>query len=638
MTRHIMLEDKEAKCLAYGFEAVARGALEAGVRVVAGFPGNPTNRVIEAFGLLGKRDNLYVEWSTGEKVAFEVAWGASLCGQRALCSVNMLGTNCLVDALRHAMHHCSRGGLVLLSGDDIGGNTSALEVDTRLIGDSADMPILEPADGQEALDMARFSFTLSEQVELPVMLRGVGKVMMSRTGINTGAIEHLNRESHFHDPEEDLPFEPGVNFQVISHRLIHNRLEKAGRILEGKPYDRVELTKGARVGVLGCGVGYHLAQEALSDMGLLDQVSFMKLGVVNPLNKQLISEFLQSVEVVICVEEGEAFIEQRVLAMAGQHGFKTKLLGRLDGALPIGGEIFLPELVKGMEKTFAAIGIKGSSQGLYEPVTPPQAERILTLCAGCPHLGSFHALREAVKRTSHAHYVGIGDVGCAFIGILPPSLTLHTAINMGGAISMATGVAASGVTDPVIAVVGDGGLLHSGISALVNAVHNESPIVIMVLDNSVLGNTGFQPTAAADMNAVGLPAPGVDIMELCRGAGVPFLEEVNPLNLEETTRAMERALAGPKPAVVVAREPCTLLRLKIEKSLKQAEKTAQIDPSLCTNCGRCMELFCPAIIWEGEHTPVNSIKPQIEQDICSACGLCLQLCAPNAITVIGVKL
>jgi indolepyruvate ferredoxin oxidoreductase alpha subunit len=209
---------------------------------------------------------------------------------------------------------------------------------------------------------------------------------------------------------------------------------------------------------------------------------------------------------------------------------------------------------------------------------------------------------------------------------------------MGGAISMATGVAASGVTDPVIAVVGDGGLLHSGISALVNAVHNESPIVVMVLDNSVLGNTGFQPTAAGDMNAVGQRAPVVDIVELCRGTGVPFLEEVNPLNLEETTRAMIRALSGPKPAVVVAREPCTLLRLKIEKSKNLEEKTAEINISLCTNCGKCMELFCPAIIWEGEHTPKNPIKPHITQDICSACGLCLQLCAPNAIALKGVEI
>jgi indolepyruvate ferredoxin oxidoreductase alpha subunit len=380
VTKHIMLENKKTKCLAYGFEAVARGALEAGVRVVAGFPGNPTNRVIEAFGLLGKRDDLYVEWSTGEKVAFEVAWGASLCGQRAMCSVNMLGTNCLVDALQHAMHHCSRGGLVLLSGDDIGGNTSALEVDTRLIGDSADMPILEPADGQEALEMARFSFYLSEQVELPVMLRGVGKVMMSRTGVETGDIELIERESHFHDPEEDLPFEPGVNFQVVSHRLIHNRLEKAGQILEGKLYDRMELIKDARVGILGCGVGYHLAQEALSDLGLTEQASFLKLGVVNPLNTHMITEFLQSHEVVLCVEEGEAFVEQRVLAIVGQNGIKTKILGRLDRTLPTGGEIFLPDLVKGIERTFKAIGKDTPSHGMYAGNTTSGGTHADTVC------------------------------------------------------------------------------------------------------------------------------------------------------------------------------------------------------------------------------------------------------------------
>ena len=625
MAKHIMLEKKKGvKSLAYGFEAVARGALEAGVRVVTGFPGNPTNRVIEAFQFLGKRDDLYVEWSTGEKVAFEVAWGASMCGQRAMCSVNMLGTDCLVDALRHAMHHCAGGGLVLLSGDDVGGNTSALEVDTRLIGHMSDMPVLEPADGQEAHDMGRYAFSLSEEVGLPVMLRGVGKVMMSRTGVEVGEIERMERASHFHDPEEDLPFVPGVNFQVISHRLVHEKLAKAGENLAEKDFDRMLPVKGAKVGIIGCGVGYHLAREALSDMGLSDQVSMLKLGVINPLNQSLIAEFLEPLDVVLCMEEGEAFIEERIQAIAKRTGKNARILGKLDGTLISCGELFLPDVVKGIEKTFAAAGLQASSQGLYEPAIPPQAERVLTLCAGCPHIGSFYALREAAKKASQGHYVGVGDVGCAFMGILPPIFTLHTAINMGGAISMATGVAASGVKEPVIAVVGDGGLLHSGISALINAVHNESPIVVMVLDNSVLGNTGLQPTAASEVSVVNEAAPQVDAAELCRGAGVPFLEEVNPLNIEETTGALVRAMAGPKPAVVVAKEPCTLLRLRVEREQKVPEKTGG---NQCFGLHRVRKVHGP--VMPGNRMGGRTLPAEPQQTCCDAGYLlCLWIVPP----------
>lgn len=633
MNQNIMQENKVGTgVLAYGYEAVARGALEADVRVVAGFPGTPSSGALQALASVSQENNFHVEWSTNEKVAMEVTWGAAMNGQRALCTVNHLGANVIVDALRFAVNYGVRGGLVLFVGDDIGANTSAIEADTRFTGSAADMPILEPSTRQEALEMARYAFKLSEELGTPVMLRSVNQVMMSRGLVTVGEIERDERPSEFvTSPRRFSLMKPGVIGAVAVHRFLHLNLLEAQKILLNQEYDQFYQQEQASVGLIGCGVCYSLAKEALDRMGLSDQVSLLKLGVLNPLNQELITNFINSVDTVLVLEEGEAYVEQNVQAIAGRLGISKQILGRLTKTIPIGGELLIPDIIRGIENAFTVSG-----QSIPNPIEIPIAlspleERTMTLCAGCPHMGTFYGLRKAVEEVSGGKYVAVSDAGCAFMGILSPARTLDSATNMGGAIGLASGAALSGSEVPVIAVVGDGGMLHGGLPALINAVYNKAPIVVLLLDNHTLANTGLQPTANSGQNATGKKAPSVDLAGICREAGVPFITTVNPLHADKTKKAITQALQAPKPAVVVLEEPCMLLRLKEEKAENLAPKKVEVVPELCTSCGDCMKLFCPAIYWEGPHSPENNTLPVILTDICTGCDLCVEVCTYDAI-------
>jgi indolepyruvate ferredoxin oxidoreductase, alpha subunit len=624
--------------LAYGNEAVGRGALEAGVRLVTGYPGNPSSGALRAFENVPDNTNVHVQYASNEKVAMEVAWGAAMCGQRVLCSVNQLGTHVLVDALCYSVSSGIRGGLVLFTADDIGANTSAIEADSRLIGAKADIPIIEPADVQEAKDMARFAFELSEELTVPVMLRGVNQVMLAKEMINLDTHEPVNRTSQFASPTRDLPDAPGLRPQIRAHRFLHLNFKKATEILGKMEYDRMELQTGAKVGIIGCGVGYNLAKEALDQLGLTKQVSLLKLGVLNPLNEDLISRFLKSVDLALVLEEGEPFVELRIQALKGKYELSGQVLGRFSGAVEYGGELLIPAISLAIESAFREAGVTTEAELPYSPISPPLPSRMASLCAGCSHLGAFYAMKKAVDTVTDGRYIGIADAGCSWIGTLPYKKIFNISTDMGGAIGIASGAALVECDEPVIVVVGDGGFLHGGFSGLVNAIKNEAPIVVLVLDNRTLANTGLQPTGTSVRNAIGNKSPSVDIAEVCRGMGISFVETANPMKPVEMTDVISRALQAPKPAVVVAQAPCEIDRLRDERAAGILPKVARIIPEVCTACDDCIELGCPAISWEAPRDTNNTTAPIILTDICSGCELCMEVCNPKAIVMEDVKL
>jgi indolepyruvate ferredoxin oxidoreductase alpha subunit len=632
MSSVIELSSVGSRVLAYGYEAVARGALEADVRLVAGFPGNPASGTLRTLSSSLRERAIHVEYATNEKVAMEVAWGAAMSGQRALCCVNMLGTHVLVDALRWSANIGVRGGLVLLCGDDIGANTSGIESDSRLVGSMADIPVLEPADVQEAKDMAQYAFELSETMSVPVMLRSVNQLMMARSLITIGAQEHHDRTCQFGTPERDLPTGPGLRRQVLSHRYLHSNLQKTRNALAQRDFDHLERRDGAAVGIIGCGVCYSLAKEALGLLGLSERVSLLKLGVINPLNKELVGRFLQSVAVAIVMEEGEAFVEAGVQALVGEKGYSTKILGRLSETIPFAGELFMPVVESAITHAMDVVGEPLQPHAPSPPLLPPQPGRTPTLCAGCPHIGTFYALRKAIDKIG-GRYLAVADAGCAWMGTLPPAKTFALSTNMGGAIGLASGAALMDPDVHVIAVVGDGALLHGGLMGLVNAYYNQAPVVALVLDNRTLANTGLQPTANSGRDAAGNEAPRVDVAGLCGQVGLPFVEAVNPLHPAETTEAIYRALKGPKPAVVVAVERCTLIRMRDEELQGVIPRKAKLIADNCNACGECMELRCPAICWEGSRDPKGGTRPIILLDTCVGCDLCVRVCTRGAIVI-----
>ena len=629
----IMKESKPGVgVLAYGYEAVARGALEADVKVVSGYPGTPSSGALAALASVADEAGIHVEWSTNERVAMETAWGAASNGMRALCTVNHLGTNVIVDALKYTANYGVRGGLVLFAGDDVGANTSAIESDSRVLAESADIPVLSPSSAEEARMMARYAFTLSEELGCPVLLRSVCQLMMQRSIVPVGTIEKAENEPEFApNPRRVVMFEPGTMAAVTIHRFLHENLPKAVQLLSEQGFDHVEPHDRAKLGIVCCGALYPVLKEALSRCGA--SVSILKVGAIHPLNEELIVDFAKKKEALLVLEEGEAFVELRVQALLGRRNIAVPVHGRLSGDIPFGGELFVKDCEAIVRKLTGMAAADIDNSGMLDYL----AERNLTLCAGCSHIGVFYAIRKALDAYNDGEYVAVSDAGCAFMGILTPAKSITSATNMGGAISFASGVAHSGSKVPVFALCGDGGFLHGGISGLANAVFNRANIVIMLLDNSTLGNTGLQPTGCTGSNVVGQEVPRVDLEGICRSMGVPSIQKIQPLHTQETIDAIQAALAAPKPAVIIAEEPCVLNRLRAEKAQKKPRRTAVVNTETCTRCGRCMELYCSGISWPGYRQDGCETQPIVSKELCSACGLCVDVCDAGAISIMEVE-
>lgn len=613
-----------AGVLAYGYEAVARGALEADVKVVAGFPGTPSSGCLEALALVAKEEHIHLEWATNERVALEVAWGAAMGGQRSLCTMNHLGMNVVMDCLKYCNNYGVTGGMVVFVGDDVGANTSAIESDSRVLASAADVPVLTPSTALEAREMTRYAFELSEELGCPVVVRSVCQLMMAQTVVPVGKRETVVHKCDFApNPRRVVMFEPGTMSAVTIHRFIHQNLERCRAILAKRDYDRIDEGEGD-IGLICCGVSYSLTKAAMLRAGISAPV--LKLGCVNPVNEELVVSFARRVGALMVIEEGEAFIEERVTALLERHGIQRKVYGRIHQDIPYGGELFVGDIERFLRKI-----LRGED---YDPAgesaQPFLAERNLTLCGGCGHMGVFYAIRKALDAYNGGRYLAFADAGCSFMGILTPAKSITSATNMGGCISFASGVADAGSEVPVIALCGDGGFLHGGVSALVNAVFNQTNLLVILLDNGTLGNTGLQPTGCTGSNAVGDTVPKVDLEALCRSVGVSHVDSVDPLKLSDTMAAIKRALDVPGPAVIVARQPCVVSRLKAEKKAGLPKKAAVVDTGKCRRCGACGDLFCSAIIRSrSEHTV---IRP----DLCSACGMCVDICENGAISIAEV--
>lgn len=623
----ILKEKTPGTCvLAYGYEAVARGALEADVKVVSGFPGTPSSGCTQALAAVAKDENIHVEWATNERVALEVAWGAAMDGQRALCTMNHLGMNVVMDSLKYCNNYGVTGGMVIFVGDDVGANTSAIESDSRVLASAADVPVLCPSTPDEARQMTTYAFELSEMLGCPVVVRSVCQLMMAQSAVPIGERKHIPRESGFKpNPRRVVMFEPGTMSAVTIHRFIHRNLEKCQTLLAEKHFDYVDMADGD-IGLICCGVTYSLTKAALRRMGA--NAPILKLSCINPINEELIASFAEKHKALLVLEEGEAFIEERVSALLQRRGMSQKVLGRINNEIPYGGELFVGDLERVLRKTL----LDENYDPAGEAMKPYLSERNLTLCAGCGHMGVFYAIRKAMADYNGGQYTAFADAGCSFMGILTPAKSINSATNMGGCISFASGVAyTSDPKVPTIALCGDGGFLHGGISGLANAVFNKANLVVILLDNAALCNTGVQPTGCTGTNAIGASVPKVDLENLCRSLGAPYVDTVDPLKLEDTKEAILKALDAPKPAVIVARQPCVITRLKEEKKAGLAPKTAIVDPAKCQQCGDCGDLYCAAIIRSSQD------KTTIRQDLCSACGMCVETCTNGAISVVEVS-
>lgn len=572
------------KVLMLGNEAIARGAYEAGVGLSAAYPGTPSTEISEA--LVSYKDSVYVEWSTNEKVAVEVAFGSSLMGIRSMAAMKHVGLNVALDPVFTISYTGVNGGLVLVVADDPGVGSSQNEQDTRMLALAGKLPVLEPSDSQEAKDFMKEAFRLSEKYDRPIILRTTTRLAHSQTLVELGEVEE----------KVCRPYEKNVQKYVMTPgnaKSRHGEIEKKNQELAEDandfPINRIEYREKS-IGVITSGIAYQYTREALPN------TSILKLGMVNPLPEEMIRSFAKEVESLYIIEELEPVIEQQVKAW-GISAFGKDIF-------PVEGE-YSAALIR--EK------ILGKRKGEAERNLPPRPP---VLCPGCPHRSVYHVLKKLKLR-------GVGDIGCYTLGVAPPLGVLETTVCMGASISNLHGmtkVLSKEESKRWVAVIGDSTFLHTGIHGLLNMVYNHGNGTIFILDNGTTGMTGHQDHAATGLTLQGEETKKVDLISLCKAIGVEAAEEVNALDVRGLEEVAKKAIEREGISVIVAKSPCVLLE-------KGKSPKYRIEEEACRACGSCRSVGCPAI------SKMENQKAFVEESLCAGCGLCYQLCPFGAISL-----
>jgi len=611
-----------------GNEAIARGAIEAGVQVAAAYPGTPSSEILETLAGVAKELDMYVEWSTNEKVAFEVALAASICGVRAMACMKHVGVNVAHDPLMTASYIGAKGGLVLLSADDPWAWSSQNEQDTRYIALQGYIPILEPSSVQEAKDMMADAFELSEEFKHLFMVRSVTRIGHARSDIVLGEISRERRKGSFEKDPSWLVYTPAVARR--NKPLMIGRFEEIKKRVNILSYNQLKLADGAKLGIIACGLSYSYTIEAVKWLGIEDKVSILKIGTPHPLPEELVVKLLNSVGEILVVEELDPFVELHVKALAGEANIPVKIHGK--DLVPVIGELSTRKVTEAIARLtdskppadFAELDKLEQETAPLLPWRPP------ALCPGCSHRASLYAIKTASKRVARDYGKDVepiypGDIGCYCLGVNPPLEAVDTTICMGGSFGIANGLAHV-VEAPIIAHLGDSTFFHAGIPPLIDAVYNKANITMVILDNSATAMTGFQPHPGTGYTATGDETIQLKIEDIARACGVKFVEVIDPFDLKKATATIEKAIRFDGPAVIVSRRLCAMIEQREKRKRKEKVIPYYIDQDKCNiKCDACIELLgCPAIIKQDGKTIIDSL-------LCTGCGICAQICPYKAI-------
>jgi len=610
-----------------GNEALAHGALRAGVRVVTGYPGTPSTRALASLLAMALPDR-YVEWSTNEKVAFEIATGAAWAGHRALCTMKMSGLNVAYDSLISVAYSGINGGLVIYVADDPGVSAGMAEQDSRGFAQMADLPMLEPVSPQDAYTLMPVAFELSERTGTPVFIRLVTAIANSRT-----VVEVEEPQS----PAERVPIlardinrytKAGAAICMAQHSDLIARLDKAGQIITEMKLNQLTLSeKPGGLGIIASGVTAAYLEEGfelVSPLGFDPAgVSLLKVAATHPFPSEA-GALLEHCSTLLVLEELEPYIEKGVVLEAFHRGLHPTLIGKLDGTFSRVGEYTVRQVVTGISKAAGLELPAGLLDGLAAETLA--AQRPITVCAGCPHRGTFLAINKALKklRFRKDEVMVTGDIGCTILGMNPPFQTVWTEISMGASVALAQGYAVSGLKTPVIATMGDSTFFHAGLPGLINAIQHQTPLTFIIMDNGWTAMTGMQVnagTAGCFQKGESLP---VDIARIIPALGVEQFFEMDPFDLEASTRTLVQALSLPGVKVVLARRECAIQTVRRNERLG----TAVVDMALCVLCKLCItQTGCPALSIVGKDLVVDAA-------LCNGCNLCVETCNLDAINVV----
>lgn len=611
---HKLLTDNPGqKMLMLGNEAIARGAIEAGVAFTASYPGTPSSEISLNFFQMSKKSDLYFEYSINEKVSVEVTAAAANCGVRSMCVMKHVGMNVAADAFMTLAYIGVKGGMVILTADDPFMFSSQNEQDNRYYGKFAGLPVLEPSSVAEAKEMTRRAFDLSEALGEPVILRTTTRINHSTGVVELGEIKARKTKGEFiKDPMRCVTV-PAVS-RGLHVKLLAN-LAKAEEIACTSPMNKVD--GEGPLGVIVNGVSYNYVKDGLKDLGAADKVKILRLGFSNPLPKALVLDFIKGCEKVLVVEEGEPFMEEAVKAVAQENGLTLPIRGKGEHLFSRLYE-FDPKMVRNVLASYFALA-PVACEAVDLAGIPEIPNRPPNLCAGCSHRATFYAVKKA---TEGLDVMFPSDIGCYTLGFMPPLSTGDFVICMGGSTSTSAGF--STVTDKkVISFIGDSTFFHSGMNGLMNAVFNNHNFTLVILDNRVTAMTGHQPNPGVDMDEMGFTGyNAIDIEGLVRAAGVKHVSVIRPYNIKKSVAAIKEAIDFQGVSVIIAKEKCTLYA----KSLKQLTgKKFQVNPEKCKNHRDCIDtIACPAFTTEGGRVRIN-------EEMCAGCSICAQICPENAI-------
>lgn len=617
-----MEEAKQEVLLGNG--AVARGLIESGCQFVASYPGTPSSEIVPEVVRFAEELSLkiHTEWSVNEKVAYDNALAASYTGLRAAVCMKQVGLNVASDSLLSSAYTGVKGGLVVISCDDPGPHSSQTEQDSRFFAMFAKVPALDPTSGQEAKDLLRYAFELSERFEIPVLFRPAIRVCHSRQNIRFGEVTALGRTPEFQKDPGRWAATPA--FRYILHKNLNEKLRKIRSEFESFQGNVALGPAGeARLGIIAAGIPFAVVVDILAENGLLDAVPVLKIVTAYPLPFRTVENFLGRCEKVLVLEETDAVIELQLRD-------KSRILGRLDGTVPDEGEL-VPEVIYDiMAKAFKEAD---SSEALPPRDTDLEAEvaslnlrpRRPTLCPGCGHRAAFYAIRKAFPKAIFA-----SDIGCYTLGLNLGAV--DTCLDMGAAITLATGFyhafKSKNIDQPIIATIGDSTFYHSGTTGLINAVNNGAKVVVVILDNSTTAMTGMQPTPDSGVLADGSLGQKVPLADLVRGCGVKYIGECDPYDIENMVGIVKDAVGYAKKqdggtAVIIAHHPCVIAFREV---LKKNPVPVQITDE-CTGCKHCIKFFeCPALRFDEEKK-----KVVLDSNLCVSCGVCIAVCPENAI-------
>jgi len=613
---HKLLNDSPGEnIMLLGNEAIVRGAIEAGVAFATTYPGTPSSEISLNLFQISHESDLYFEYSTNEKVALEVAAAAANSGLRTFCMMKHVGLNVAADPFMTLAYVGVTGGMVILSADDPSMFSSQNEQDNRYYAKFGNLPMLEPSSVSEAKDMMKYAFDLSEELKQPVLFRTTTRINHSNAFVTFGDMKSRQIKGKF--IREPLRY---VTVPAVSRQLHKKLLEKMNTAKGLSETSDFNLIKGSgKFGIITNGVSFPYVMDAAKDLGIEDNTKILRIGFSNPMPEKLIKNFLKDCEKVLVIEEGEAFMEEAVKAFAQEEGFVLPINGKSETLFSRLYE-YDPAMVRQKIATYFEVEYtpkeKVSLENIPEiPMRPPN------LCSGCSHRATFYEVKQAARDMD---IICPTDIGCYTLGFLPPLNMGDFVICMGSSVSSSCGFGQA-TDQKVVSFIGDSTFFHSGITGLVNAVHNNHNFTLVILENGITAMTGHQPHPGADMERFGLEGYGqVNIEKLVRAIGVEHVSVIKPFKVKKSIETIREALEYKGVSVILSQEPCALYAKSIKMLTSRVFKVSDkcVDHRDCVN-----SIACPSFY-------IEDGRVKIDADTCVGCAVCAQICPENAITPI----